>query len=266
MGEERQVSMLHETTSAPACAHGDELVTYLYGEASEHEAQAFENHMLRCASCRAELMAFGEVRQSVGAWRAESLGAFAPSVVTGTTLASLPAHQNVKPLRESPRSILDALREFLTLSPVWMRGATAFASVLICALIVFAISRYSKTPMMASVEKSTQASYGQQSYETLAKVNGDETDLNVNKSAETNLPSMLAGDRKPEKTKIRNVNPSSSITLANMKPRKRLAQPFTQEERQQLAEVFQLSGARDEEDLPSLSDLVNDSSRSGKQR
>jgi anti-sigma factor RsiW len=262
--------MMHETTNAPTCAHADELVTYLYGEASEIEAQAFENHMQRCAACRTELMAFGEVRQSVGAWRAESLGAFAPSVLATTTLASLPLHQTVKPARASQRSFFDALRDFLTLSPISTRGAVAFASVLLCALIVFAVARFSETPKMASVVKSAQANYSQQSVEAVAKIDGQDNEAGFSKVSNSDdgstIPSAtIASTGKTEKIKSRNVNASSSITIANNKPRKRFAQPFSREERQQLAEVFQLNGVHDDEDLPSLSDLVNDSSRSGNQ-
>jgi hypothetical protein len=266
MSEERQESIMHETTNATLCAHADELVTYLYGEANEIEAQAFENHMQRCASCRTELMAFGAVRQSVGAWRAESLGAFAPSVLSDATLLpSLPVHQTVKPARESQRSIFDALREFLTLSPVRMRGATAFASVLVCALIVFAVTRFSETPRMATVEKSSARSYDQNSLDAVAKIATQGNESNGSGTVST-IPSPIniAGNRH-EGTKIRHDNSLPSSAVAKLKTQRRLAQPFSQEERQQLAEVFQLNGARDDEDLPSLSDLLNDSGRSGNQ-
>jgi anti-sigma factor RsiW len=53
-----------------ACARAEDLVSYLYGEADEAAALAFEQHAQHCASCRTELAEFRQVRVSIGEWLA----------------------------------------------------------------------------------------------------------------------------------------------------------------------------------------------------
>jgi len=107
------------------CNRVDELVGFVYGELSDREARQFEIHMRDCAACKAEVASFGEIHQSILSWRNESLGinpATAPIVTA-------PA--------EPKRSAMNAIREFLNFSPLWMKGATAFASLLflVCAIV-----------------------------------------------------------------------------------------------------------------------------------
>ncbi|MGB7923642.1 MAG: zf-HC2 domain-containing protein [Pyrinomonadaceae bacterium] len=115
------------------CAHADELVAYLYHEASETEAREFEAHMRRCETCQTELAAFSQVRGSIDEWRQQSLGA--PGYAHGTAAVATTA------TLERKRSALAALREFFTLSPMWMRAATAVVTVCACALVALAVAR-----------------------------------------------------------------------------------------------------------------------------
>ncbi len=54
----------------PVCHRSEDLVTYLYNEASAAEAQDFANHVEKCEACRAEFAVFSEVRESIPSIRA----------------------------------------------------------------------------------------------------------------------------------------------------------------------------------------------------
>lgn len=121
------------------CARSEELVAYLYGETARAETKEFENHLARCASCRTEVSAFGDVREAIGQWRQQSLGAFAaPAVEANDVTAYASPRETIRPRR----SAFAALREFFTLSPVWMRAATVAVALVFCALVVIAIAHF----------------------------------------------------------------------------------------------------------------------------
>lgn len=118
-----------------SCARADDLIAYLYGEANQAEAKDFEAHAQHCDSCRMELAAFGQVRGSIREWRQLIFNSPAladPSVALSRIDGATPSRQ---------RSALAAIREFFTLSPMWMRAATAAVSVCVCALVVMAIAQ-----------------------------------------------------------------------------------------------------------------------------
>lgn len=119
------------------CGRGEQLVGYLYGEATQTEREGFEQHLSQCAACRDELAAFTQVRESVGAWRAEVL-THAPGFVTADLIptAAPPPTFNIKPAR---RSAWYALREFFALSPAWLRFGSVAAMMIVCALAALAI-------------------------------------------------------------------------------------------------------------------------------
>jgi anti-sigma factor RsiW len=122
------------------CARAEELVAYLYREASEAEAQEFEAHMEHCESCRTELADFAQVRGSLGEWRQHALGALgSPSLAADAAAALNPV--NAAGAQARKPSALAALREFCALSPMWMRAVTAVVSVSVCALVVMMVAR-----------------------------------------------------------------------------------------------------------------------------
>lgn len=128
---------MNETTKINNCEQAGELVAYFYGEASRAERESFDAHLTRCGACREELAAFAHVREAVGLWRAEILSNAPSSAVTSvpqarretaTTAAALPR-----------RAALRALREFFTLTPVWLRAGMAAAALAACALVALAV-------------------------------------------------------------------------------------------------------------------------------
>ena len=122
------------------CARADDLVAYLYREASESEALDFEDHLQHCGSCRTELQAFGQVRLSINDWRQTFLGSLSTPAMAAHPTSAASALDAARATGERKRSAIIALREFFTLSPMWMRAGMAIASVCICALVALAIA------------------------------------------------------------------------------------------------------------------------------
>lgn len=101
------------------CDRKEDLVTYLYGEATAAEKKSFEQHLNECSDCGEELKAFGRVRNDLSAWQV----GFAPR----TELVF-------------QRSKMEVLRELIGLFPIWARGlamAGAAAVIVLTAMSVY---------------------------------------------------------------------------------------------------------------------------------
>lgn len=101
-----------------ACDRKEELVAYLYDEATATERAWFETHLKECDPCSAELNAFGRVREELSTWQV----GFAPRTEW-----------------VSPRGKMEVLRELIGLFPVWVQGlamAGAAAAAILLALSV----------------------------------------------------------------------------------------------------------------------------------
>src|SRR5207253_1522454 len=143
-----------EHSANQVCARSEELITYLYNESSEREASDYKRRLDDCASCRAELSAFADVREAVGLWRQQVLGAFEASESNTSTALATDA-----PAR---RSALRALREFFSLSPIWMQAMTALATLAFIALMVVAVIHFSRSSNeRAFVQPQTEPGYTQ---------------------------------------------------------------------------------------------------------
>src|SRR5688572_3052510 len=107
----------------PDCERAADLIAFLYNEADERERRDFQLHLNECSTCREEAASFGVVRESIIEWRDEALAGFVSQPVTTNA---------------SRKSALAALRQFFDLSPLWLKGATAFAVVAFCVLAAIA--------------------------------------------------------------------------------------------------------------------------------
>jgi hypothetical protein len=106
----------NQQTPDSGCDRQTDLMTYLYDEASPAERGSFERHLDECHACSIELKAFQRVRQELDVWQLGLMPRMAIAV---------------------NRSALDALRELVSLLPVWVRGttiATAAAALILVAL------------------------------------------------------------------------------------------------------------------------------------
>jgi hypothetical protein len=215
----------------PVCHRAEDLVTYLYDEATAEEARDFSAHMQQCDACRAEFTVFHQVHDSIVAWRNEAIGA-TPPVSAGATNPVVVTGAFVQ--HERKLSALAALREFFSVSPLWLRGATAFAGLLLCALIVFAVSRSWQQPVMTARDddkKYTEAQFQQA----------------VRKQVE-----QIAKSSEEKREQVRtstndDIQPQTQIATRRSRPRTQPSNKLTREEREQLAADLGLIPRREEE-------------------
>ena len=228
----------------PICHRAEDLVAYLYHEASETDAQDFADHAEQCDACRSELAVFRQVHESILLWRNEALGTFSP-VSEAADLAR--ATSSVKLVQhERKLSALQALREFFSVSPLWLRGATAFAALLLCVLALVVLSRTSKHPLQ--VANNDEKVYTKTQFEAAVDkaVKDKLKESRVAPPPASNVASKEV-DVKPARQEsvgrrelVRNASPQRSQRLRG----------FTRAEREQLAADLLLIPGRDEADLP----------------
>jgi hypothetical protein len=224
----------------PACHRAEDLVTYLYGEASERDTKDFAGHLQQCEACRSELGVFQQVHDSILVWRNEALGAsFSPAAASVETLDS---HRFVQ--HEPKLTALAALREFFSVSPLWLRAATGFAALFLCVLGALGISRSWNQPTQTA-RNDNDAKYSQQ-----------QLDQEVRKQVDQRLAEL--GDqrtlpRAPERvTPIKPQDTPTQVAVNRLQPkspRPRGPRGLSRQEREQLAKDLRLI-PRDEDELP----------------
>ena len=211
----------------PDCERASDLIAFIYNEADERERRDFQLHLNECTTCREEVASFGVVRESITTWRDEALAGFVSQPVA----------------TKAPRkSALAALRQFFDLSPLWLKGATAFAVVAFCVLAVMAfVNMRSKNVEIASTAGSPETLYTKKDVERL-----------VNEA--------LAKQEKPKP-------PAPLINVESPKPKKsqqpatnqfaKSRQPLSKAEREQLAADLRLLSTGDDESLNLIGDRIN---------
>jgi len=227
---------MKENNERPVCHRAEDLVTYLYNEANEAEARDFAKHAAACDACRAELLVFRQVHDSISRWRNEALGsAFSTSAVP------LPVTRDAAlPIAEPRRlSALSALREFFTVSPLWLRGATAFAALLLSVFAILAVSRLWDKP--APLAQPATNAYSKEQFDA-AVAKEVKIQLDVLRSKSTSEESSSTATKPKEKNRT---------TQLAMNPRNKKAHPrgLTRQEREQLAADLRLIN-REDDDLP----------------
>jgi hypothetical protein len=217
----------------PVCHRAEDLVTYLYGEATAEEARDFSAHMQRCDACHAEFTVFHQVHDSIVAWRNEAIGSVA-QLPQSMSAANATVAPDTFVRHERKLSALAALREFFSVSPLWLRGATAFAGLLLCALIMFAVSRTWQQPVMTARDdgkKYTEEQFQEavrKQVEQIAKSNEDKRERVI-------TPANV------------DVQPQTQFATRRARPRTQPSNKLTREEREQLAADLGLIPRREEE-------------------
>lgn len=232
------------------CERADELISFLYGELGENDSHRFERHLHECAHCETEFAAFSQIRKSIVSWRDESLGSvWMPDAVNDRRLAATA----VRPGTQIRPSAVAAIREFFNLSPLWMKGAAAFASLLFCVFATLAVAHLIEKPERPLAQSPDNGSAEQltsriaELQNELAKVRAtqkqDQTakvgPMNASASQKSNKPNRLF---------------ARSGSGANAR---NLRKPLTRQERDDLAADLGLLAARDDDDLDLITDKIN---------
>ena len=227
----------------PICHRAEDLVAYLYNEASETDAQDFADHAEQCDACRWELAVFRQVHESMLLWRNEALGTFRPAsqaadLARATSSVKLVQH-------ERKLSALQALREFFSVSPLWLRGATAFAALLLCVLALVVISRSWKqpTPVVknSTDEKVYTATQFKAAVEKAVNEKFNQSEVRSPNVAVSQGPVKLTNQRRASRRELA----SNSVPTHSRRVR-----GLTRAEREQLAADLRLIPGREETDLP----------------
>jgi len=221
----------------PVCHRAEDLVTYLYGEASEVDSRDFADHLRQCDACRVEFGTFQQVHDSILVWRNEALGStFSPAaVVSETAVGSTQFVQHKRKL-----SAFEALREFFSVSPLWLRAATACAALLLCVLGVLAISRTWNRPVELA-DKEREPQYSQQQFDQAVKKQVDER------------LAQLTIRQTPPKVEVpppdKSGDGGTRVAVNRVQPKTQRPRGLSRQEREQLAADLRLI-PRDDDELP----------------
>jgi hypothetical protein len=224
---------MNETNNIATCERGNELISVLYGEASDFDALEFQEHLKVCGTCQAEMISFRQLRESIDAWKIEALTGFTTPEVS------------MSPQFHRSKSAFVALREFFDLSPLWLKGATAFAALLFVLFAVLAFARFSNSETTITNAES-DAVYTEQ-----------EKNVIVQKALDEQKASLLASlqpkneESKPSTSVDRPRRGASSTQMAKGR------RPLSRWEREQLAADLRLLQQSDDDGLELLSDRIN---------
>ena len=242
---------MEKSVIAPSCERGNDLIAFLYAEIDDSEERDFKHHMQHCPACKSAFAAFKGIRESVVAWRQESLGVvLSPSVVaeSGVAPTILSRFGSRKP------SALAAIREFFALSPLWMKGALAFTSVLFCLFAVLAVARLRETPKApGAVAANNKDSAGKEPN----AINEQPAQKQFRELTATQTPkTAVVPDNPPRRNPVNRRVPNGSIEFV-YNPTPKTRRPLTKAEREQLAADLRLISPKDDADLDLLGDRLN---------
>ncbi len=226
------------TNERPVCHRAEDLVTYLYGEASELDTKDFAGHLQQCDACRSEFGIFQQVHDSILLWRNEALGS-AFSAAPVPVESTVDSTQFVR--HERKLTALAALREFFSVSPLWLRAATGFAALLLCVLGVLVISRSWNKPVQIA-NKTAESRYSKEQFDQAVKKQVDE------KLAQLNLPQTAPKVEVPTPDKAK--DNETQVTVNRVPPKTQRARGLNRQEREQLAADLRLIPSRDDDELP----------------
>ena len=222
---------MNERQNSPSCERASDLIAFLYGEADEREARDFQLHLQQCSICRDEVVSLGVVRESITAWRDEALAGFVSTPVA---------------VQPKTKSALAALRQFFDLSPLWLKGATAFAAVTFCVLAGLALFQSNDEQVSTNVKPG--AVYTDQDVNRIVK-EALEKQARVQPPAET--PS-------PENVAVKSTKPTPKRSRASGATQSaRNQRPLSKVEREQLAAELRLLSGGNDAALHLLGDRIN---------
>lgn len=217
--------------NSPTCEYASDLIAFLYGESDEREARDFQLHLQQCSSCREEAASFGAVRESIMAWRNEALAGFVSTPVTA---------------QPQTKSALAALRQFFELSPLWLKGATAFTAIMFCVLAGLVLFRSEKNHV-SPTNSNPSAVYTEQDVKRKVK-EALAQQAKVNPPVETpKIPIYVKSPQpKPKSSRV-----SFPTQFAKSQ------RPLSKAEREQLAAELRLVASGDDTTLNLLEDRLN---------
>ncbi len=234
--------------NAPGCGRENDLIAFLYSELSEIEKKSFESHMHSCRVCLTQAQEFRSIRESVVAWRDESLGQGSRPVPEFPALINRPK-----------ASAMAALRAFFDLSPLWMKGAVGFAAVVFGVFSVLAVVNLKKPTAIITAGVNNQ-SYSAPEVNALVEQRVQE-ELTRRHAREPQPPPALSRASVALKDKnvpvrSRGFLSSGNQVAANIRNGK-ARRPLSKAEREQLASDLRLVRSGSESSFSLIGDQIN---------
>jgi hypothetical protein len=235
---------MKEEVNVAGCGRENDLIAFLYDELDLGERGGFRSHAQQCQSCNAELTAFTNIRESVVAWRNEAL--------VGVTSPAVPASAMVGADRAKP-SALTALREFFKLSPLWMKGAVVFASLLFCLFAVLAAARLRDTPPPTIADNPNVKKYSEQELNAAIDRRLQDHVQRIKNSPTTEPPPVAISSAHTPRNSV--AKRGGEVASTNSQPKAR--RPLSKDERQQLAADLRLIEDPTDGQIELLDDRIN---------
>jgi hypothetical protein len=240
------------------CAFADRLVAVLYDEAGESEKRGLERHLPECRNCREEITAFAAMRNSIGEWRET---AFLPLELP---IFVLPQTQKVLLPTEENNTWFERLHKFFTAPNLRLQGAAAFAVLLISAALVFIFNVGSQSDDKSVVQttpKVEQASNEKPMSPVLSSPQSDEKIINSNQQpSATTEKTVVQLNPKTKSAKVKAAANKDSETKSIDADQKQRRSPVVPDKKPTVEtdDFDELLPTETEEDLPSLTDLLNE--------
>ncbi len=235
-----------------SCAFGEQIVSYIYNEASAKERNEFESHLPNCLSCADEIAGFGLVRSSISEWRREEL------FVLESPALKIPALRPIVATSEKGTWI-DELRKLFSFSPAWAAG---FAVLIICVGLVWLFFGNSKNEMIVEIPPIVEEKPIEQPKEENAFVKPqDEKPVEIpQKVKQTEQKTVAPKNRETIKAvntpKLKSVQPKFNNSMATNKQNLNRNNKSNTVQKQ---EAPTLSGVSDEDDKSlRLAELFNE--------
>jgi hypothetical protein len=227
---------MKDTHERPVCHRSEDLVSYLYGEAPAMDAVDFRHHLQQCDACRSEFTVFNQVHDSIQLWRDQALGAS-----FSTAAVAEPVNESTEFAPQKRRlSAIAALREFFSVSPLWLRGATTFAALLLFVLGIMVVVRLERKPVQIVDTVKNEKLYTQGQLQ-------DE----VNKAVERTRVELASRQSAPAGASVVKDEPRPLIKrpqVAANQPKSVRPRGLNRQEREQLAADLRLTSSADDED------------------
>lgn len=237
------------------CEFADEIVSYLYNEMGASEKSRFESHLGNCSFCVAEVAEFGMVRSEIGNWKVKDFDSLP------TPIFEIPNKESFQQvaIKEVSRPWYAVVRDYFSLSPVWMTATTAMAVLAICAGLVFVTVNSLKDIDVVVQESNTSKPMSSPTAE-IKTVENPDSNPNLTKSDSTEKPSTppnISGVPKtaPTTTKITDrqvVKTQNSTVKKNVTPNNKVNKTSKRNS------APSLIGDEDEDDALRLSDIFNE--------
>lgn len=223
---------MRDTRERPVCHRAEDLVSYLYGEANASDALDYRDHLQQCDACRSEFAVFNQVHDSIQLWRSEALGASFDPVAIAAPVIEQPVRH------EHKLSALAALRQFFTVAPLWLRGATAFAALLLFVLGVLMFTRVPR-PTVDTATTDAEKKYSRQELQDEIKKAVDQTRAELVAQQNSTPTARTQEDRRK----------STKPQVAVSQPKAFRPRGLNRQEREQLAADLRITLPVDENEL-----------------